>query len=75
VSETYWARFSAARVVFWIIVTVLAILFGWIYAVAFVSVCSLYANIASDFAAFRADRNHEIMESLSRIEQKLDQKE
>ena len=50
------------------IATVIGYFAGWIYSVAFVSVCSLYANIASDFAAYRADDNREILERLERIE-------
>jgi hypothetical protein len=67
-SEDRWAAFSAVRVVVWITATVLAILFGWLASVTFVAACSLYANIASDFAAFRADRNTEILDRLDRIE-------
>jgi hypothetical protein len=70
--ETKWATFSAGRVVFWICITVLAFLFGWLASVTFVAACSLYANIASDFAAFRADRNTEIIERLDRIEKSLE---
>lgn len=70
--EKSWARFSLSRVVFWIFITCLGVIFGWIYSVAFVSVCSLYANIASDFASWRADRNTEILKRLETIEKKLD---
>lgn len=66
-AEVWWRRFSGLRAVFWIVVTVLAVLFGWIFAVAFVSVCSLYANVASDVAAWRADVNPQ----LDRIEKRL----
>ena len=47
---------------------------GWIYSVAFVALCSLYANIASDFAAWRSDVNPDqeaILERLDRIERRL----
>lgn len=71
-SEDRWAAFSASRVVFWIVVTGLAFFFGWIFSVAFVAVCSLYANTASDFAAFRADRNTEIIKRLDKIERLLE---
>lgn len=32
-----------------------AILTGWIFSLAFISACSIYANIASHLAAWRAD--------------------
>lgn len=66
-------RFSLARSLFWLAVAGLAYFFGWIYSVAFVSLCSLYANIASDFAAYRADDNKEILERLERIERQIKQ--
>ena len=57
--------------VVWLVAIPLAIFFGWIYSVAFVSVCSLYANVASDFAAWRSDVNpHE--EQIVRIEEMLE---
>lgn len=55
-----WRRFNGARALFWIAVTVVAILAGWIYSVAFVAACSLYANIASDTAAWRSDVNPQL---------------
>lgn len=66
--ETWWPRFSLARCIIWVVATILGIALGWIYSVAFVAACSLYANIASDFAAWRADRNP----ALDRIEERLD---
>jgi hypothetical protein len=71
-AEDRWAYFSLTRVVIWILAMVAAILFGWLASVTFVAACSLYANIASDFAAFRADRNKEILNRLERIESKLE---
>jgi hypothetical protein len=40
----------------WIIMIPLSIITGWIYSVAFVSAISLYANVASHWAAYRAQR-------------------
>lgn len=65
--ERWWPRFSLLRVFVWVGITVLAFVFGWLAAVAFVSACSLYANIASDFSAWRSDRNP----ALDRIETSL----
>lgn len=49
--------FSLVRAVAWAGAIPVAYFAGWIYSVAFVSICSLYANLASDFAAWRADDN------------------
>jgi len=73
VSEHRWAHFSLSRAVFWALLIAPSILLGWVYSIAFVSACSLYANAASDFAAWRADRNKEIVNRLASIEAKLDQ--
>ena len=55
--ETFIKWFSLSRVIFWIGVTACAYFFGWLASVTFVALCSLYANVASDFAAWRADDN------------------
>lgn len=60
--------FSLLRVAVWIVLIPLAKVTGWIDSVAFVALCSLYANAASDYAAFRADSNAR----LERIEKQLD---
>lgn len=74
-AEDRWAAFSASRVVFWICLTGIAFFAGWLASVTFVAACSLYANIASDFAAFRSDRNAEVLKRLDKIERLLEQKE
>jgi hypothetical protein len=68
-AEAVWRKFNGARALIWVIATVVAILSGWIYSVAFVAACSLYANIASDTAAWRSDVNPQ----LDVIERKLDE--
>lgn len=70
-AETYWRRFSGMRALVWAAAIPIAIFVGWIYSVAFVSVCSLYANLASDVAAWRSDVNPQ----LDRIEERLDRME
>src|SRR5439155_11952450 len=50
-----WRRINAALTLIWMFVIPLAIITGWIYSVAFVSAISLYANVASHLAAWRAD--------------------
>lgn len=69
-----WRKFSAVRAGMWLTVIPLAYYFGWIYSVAFVAVCSLYANVSGDFSAWRADTNREeeMLELLKEIKAKLD---
>ena len=68
----WWRKFNGIRALVWTLVTPVAYFFGWVNNVSFVSVCSLYANIASDVAAWRSDVNPD-KEQLDRIEQKLDE--
>lgn len=63
-----WRRFNGLRAAVWVGVIPISYFAGWVYSVAFVAVCSLYANVASDVAAWRSDVNPQ----LSRIEEKLD---
>lgn len=60
--------FSLTRSGLWAVMIPAAYFLGWINSVAFVAVCSLYANAASDWAAYRADDNP----ALARIEEKID---
>ena len=64
--------FSLFRVVFWAGMIPASYFFGWLGLVTFVALCSLYANLASDYAAWRSDVNPN-QEQLDRIEAKLDQ--
>lgn len=64
-------RFNLVRAIGWAGMIPISYFFGWIYSVAFVSVCSLYANAASDWAAYRADQNRDLLERLTRIEELL----
>jgi hypothetical protein len=48
-------RANAVLTVFWIAMVPVAFLTGWLYSVAFISAVSIYANIASHLAAWRAD--------------------
>jgi len=68
--DVYWRKFSAFRVILWTLAIPMAYFFGWLASVTFVSLCSLYANVASDFAAWRSDVNPH-QEQLNRIEEKL----
>lgn len=60
-------KFNLARSIFWVILIFPSYFLGWVYSVAFVAVCSLYANVASDFAAYRADDNKEVLKKLEEI--------
>jgi hypothetical protein len=71
-SDDYWAAFNLTRALVWVGVIPVSYYMGWVYSVAFVAVCSLYANVASDFAAWRADRNLKIEKRLDEIERKID---
>ena len=70
--DKWWRKFSAFRVLVWVAAIPVAYFLGWIYSVAFVAICSLYANLASDFAAWRSDVNPHA-DQLNRIEKKLDE--
>lgn len=64
--------FSLARSLVWVVLIPLSKILGWIDSVAFVALCSLYANAASDYAAYRADSNprlERIEESICRMEE------
>lgn len=75
-TEVILARFSLGRAIFWAALLVPSYLFGWIYSVGFIALCSLYANAAGDFSAYRSDSSKrlDVMEAtLRRIERKLDE--
>lgn len=71
-SEKLFSRFSLARSAVWVLLMVPSYFLGWIYSVAFVAICSLYANAAADFASWRSDQNKGIVNRLQAIEEKLD---
>jgi predicted membrane chloride channel (bestrophin family) len=50
-----YRRLNAIMTVVWCVMVPVALVTGWIYSVAFISVVSIYANIASHLAAWRAD--------------------
>jgi hypothetical protein len=50
-----WRKVNLALTVAWLLMIPLSVATGWIYSVAFVSAISLYANVASHLAAWRAD--------------------
>jgi hypothetical protein len=58
------AYFDLSMVFLWIFMIPLSIFTGWIYSVAFVAAISLYANVASHWAAYRAARTEKRQEEL-----------
>lgn len=60
---------SLIRSVAWALLIPLSWYIGWVGSVTFVAICSLYANAASDFAAYRGDES----KRLARMEQMLEE--
>lgn len=50
------ATFSLLRVWFWLALTPVAYVFGWLNSVTFVSFISIWALVETSWAAYRADR-------------------
>lgn len=47
------SKFELFLVFLWIAMIPISLVTGWVYSVAFVSAISLYANVASHWAAYR----------------------
>jgi len=54
-SNRSWRRINLVLAVAWAVMVPVAIATGWLYSIAFISACSIYANFASHVAAWRAD--------------------
>jgi len=67
-----WKWFHAARAIIWLALIPVAYFMDWIASVRFVSFASLYANVASDTAAFAGERNPN-QDQLNRIEKMLEE--
>lgn len=50
-----WRRVNLGLALAWLAVIPIALFAGWLRSVIFVSAISLYANVASHIAAWRAD--------------------
>lgn len=50
-----WRLVNLILSVIWTAMIPISILTGWLYSLAFISAVSIYANIASHIAAWRAD--------------------
>jgi hypothetical protein len=53
--EVSWRKVNLALTIVWAIMIPISVVTGWINVVAFVSAISLYANVVSHLAAWRAD--------------------
>lgn len=69
-----WKRANAWATITWLVLIPVAYALQWLQSVTFVSSISLYANVASHMAAWRADKpDPEVVERLERIEEQLAQ--
>jgi uncharacterized membrane protein YhaH (DUF805 family) len=50
-----WRRANFWLAVVWALMIPVSVATGWIYSLAFISAASIYANVASHVAAWRAD--------------------
>lgn len=50
-----WRWVNLALAVAWAVMIPVALVTGWLYSIAFISACSIYANLASHVAGWRAD--------------------
>lgn len=63
--------FNKTSAVLWILAGLAAFKFGWQNAVWFLLIVSVYANVKADWSTAEAADNRELMETLKRIEEKL----
>jgi len=64
--------FNLARVLWWLILTPVAYFTGWLTAIAFISLLSIWALVETAWGAFQAPSNKKLFAQLTRIEEKLD---
>ena len=50
-----WRQTNFVLMIAWLVMIPVSIFTGWIYSLAFISAASIYANVASHLAAWRAD--------------------
>jgi len=63
--------FHRSRSIAWALVGALSFPLGWANSIVLVWIASLYANVASDWAASEAADDREVLERLDRIEDLL----
>lgn len=64
--------FNKTTAILWIIAGILAFIFGWIYAIVFTAIASIYANVKADWSTAEAADNRELKEQNKQTQQKLD---
>lgn len=57
----------------WLVGGLAAFPLGWAYSVAFVTLASVYANVAAGMSASEAADDSELLARLARIERKIDE--
>lgn len=62
VSAKRMRQFHLALTVLWFLMMPLAIYFGWVASVVFISVISIYANFVGHFSSWQASRAEEAHE-------------
>jgi hypothetical protein len=62
VSPKAWKIFHAVLTVLWAVMMPVALLTGWVFSIAFISVISIYANFVGHFSSFQASRAEEVSE-------------
>lgn len=55
IKHTSWRNFNLLRVIAYLILTPIALYFGWLASVTFVALLSIWALVESSIAAWRAD--------------------
>lgn len=63
--------FHRSRSLAWAVVATVAWPLGWLNSVVLVSLASLYANVASDWAASEAADDHTILDRLHGMESRM----
>lgn len=62
--------FNKTTATIWIIAGILAFPLGWIHAIWFVVIASVYANVKADWSTAEAADNRDLKEQLDRIEKR-----
>lgn len=62
-SARFWEIVHGVLTGLWALMMPVAVLTGWVYAIAFVSVISIYANFGAHFGAWQACRAERAQEN------------
>lgn len=58
-SDKVQRRLHLTLLIAWMVMVPLALVTGWLFSLAFISACSIYANAASHWAAYEGTRAKE----------------